>query len=74
MKKIALFLVFVLYFSVLVPFAVSAETIPVTYEVLKDIPERTPGLDCYEVLTDTHKDFILELHFPQGCCKHCFGR
>ncbi|MBQ7037440.1 MAG: S-layer homology domain-containing protein [Clostridia bacterium] len=50
MKKIALFLALVLCLSFVSSFAVcAAETIPATAELLKENPERTVGLDCYEV-------------------------
>ena len=53
MKKIALFLLMALCLSLVTPFAVSAEIIPVEFEVLSEKPKRTPGVDCYEVLENT---------------------
>ncbi len=57
MKKIALFLALVLTlgsFSVLSVYgAEEKQPISVTYEELKEFPERTVGLDCYEVLENT---------------------
>ena len=49
MKKIALFLTLVLCLGLMTPFTVSA-AISVSYEVLKENPERTVGKDCYELL------------------------
>ncbi len=54
MKKLALFLTFVLCLGVASPIAVSADeavkTFETTYEVLTETPTRTVGLDCYEVV------------------------
>ncbi|MBQ7036790.1 MAG: S-layer homology domain-containing protein, partial [Clostridia bacterium] len=53
MKKIALFVCIALFIGCMIPIAATAETIKVEYEVLGQHPERTPGVDCYEVLDNT---------------------
>ena len=62
MKKIALLLSLVLCLGLLVPFAASAEEeqeiIQVEYEVLDEQPERTIGLDCYEVFQNTSAEML----------------
>ena len=58
MKRISLLLVLALCFSFMAPFAVSADSVHVTYEVLSEVPERTEGLDCYEVLSNTSFEFL----------------
>ncbi len=58
MKKIALFLALVLCLSFISSFAVSAETITVTYEVLKENPTRTSGLDCYDVTENSSAEIL----------------
>ena len=52
MKKISIFLVLVLCLGLVAPIAASAEgeMIKPQYEVLPDNPERTEGLDSYELL------------------------
>ena len=57
MKKLALFLALVLCFSLMAPFAVFAEEevdiskpFKPESETMTEFPERTPGVDCYEVI------------------------
>ena len=67
MKKIALFLAIVLCLSAMTGFvALADETIPVSFEVLKEQPERTTGKDCYEVTSNGSFEIMQTETMPYG--------
>ncbi|MBQ7036785.1 MAG: S-layer homology domain-containing protein [Clostridia bacterium] len=56
MKKIALFLAVLLVFG-MVPMMTMAAQTPVEFEVIEQ-PERTPGVDCYEIFDNTSFEIL----------------